>query len=621
MLQQLEATYGNTIYDAGFNVYTTLDPALQKTAETAVSAQVSQLATRHVTNGAALVIRPSDGAVLAMVGSANFNNKDISGQVNITLAPRQAGSSLKPFVYLTSFTPAPDGSYMTPATILWDVPNSCFQVTSPAYCPTNYDNTFHGPVSVRTALANSYNVPAVKTFQYDTVDRFKTLADQVGLKFPLTSPDAAGLTTALGATEVRMIDLVTAYGTLANQGRRLSGLYAIERITTGTPGNETEVYNAKDHPVALSQVADPGLTYLVTNILSDNNARLSAFGQGNSLQLGSGQPAAVKTGTTNDFRDNWTVGYTPSVVVGVWVGNADNSPMINVEGVTGAGPIWNRIMSAAMSGKGIQPFAVPSNVGQTAICTDFGTANFNGCPKTGQEVFVTTQPPPTIDKTLQQYQIDQFSGLIANSNCSQFTQTKTFLTLTDTAALNWLNGDPTGQRWAQTHGLTLPLSTPPTASCDATTQQPVVRIASPSANQTVYSLVQIIGTVSVPNFSYYQLELSQASNPNAVAALGDAIHTARPGDNQYLGGWDTTSVPDGQYNLRIHFYDSAGHNAVVQVPVVVNNTNPPVQPTPFGVPTTISGNGFNGQTLPTVPPTVTPFGPPTIRALFPTAVR
>src|SRR5262249_33547998 len=202
-----------------------------------------------------------------------FNNVAIHGQINMVLAPRQPGSSLKPFVYLTSFEPTSDNQYFTPATMLWDVPNSCFNVTNPPYCPTNYDGRFHGPVSVRTALANSYNVPAVKTLNYDTLDRFKVVADQVGLKFPAqgNSPDDAGLTTALGGSAVRMIDEVRAYATLANQGKQLSGLYGIARITTSdVSGAVTEVYNASKNPVTLSQVADPGLVYLVTNILSDN---------------------------------------------------------------------------------------------------------------------------------------------------------------------------------------------------------------------------------------------------------------------------------------------------------------------------------------------------------------
>ncbi|MHB8625079.1 MAG: transglycosylase domain-containing protein [Aggregatilineales bacterium] len=627
VLQQLEKTYGSAIYNAGFTVYTTLDPTLQAVAEKSVAAQVSQLAAQHVTDGAALVIRPQDGAVLAMVGSADFNNASIHGQINMALAPRQPGSSLKPFVYLTAFEPTSDGQYMTPATVLWDVPNSCFNVTNPPYCPTNYDNRFHGPVSVRTALANSYNVPAVKTFNYDTVDRFKIVADNVGLKFPLTQPDTAGLATALGATEVRLTDEVRAYATLANQGRQLGGLFAIARITTNdASGAQTEVYNASQNPITLSQVADPGLVYLITSILSDNNARVAAFGPNSSLQLANGQPAAVKTGTTSDFRDNWTVGYTPSVVVGVWVGNADDTPMINVEGVTGAGPIWNQVMTAAMAGKGIQPFAVPPNVGSTTVCADFGTAFFQGCKTQGQEVFVTNQPPPTVDKVIQQAQVDQWSGLIANQYCPNYTTTKTFFSLTDQSAIAWLNTNATGQNWAQTRGLTLPITPPPTAQCDQNTPEPVVNITSPQPSQTVSGLIQILGNMSVPNFAYYQLELAQAQNPTAVAQIGDLIRTQPSQPNAFLGGWETHNVPDGQYYLQVHFFDTQGHQATsTKIPVIVNNTNPPPpqlqQP---GVPTAIGASPGGFPTLPPVnanPPTSPPFGVPTYRPLFPTASR
>ncbi len=560
VLQELEQQYGaDAIYKAGFTVHTTLDPAIQTAAEQAVTDQVTKLAARHVTNGAVLSVRPSDGAILAMVGSADFNNKDISGQVNIVLAPRQPGSSIKPFVYLTAFTPAPDGSYLTPASVLWDV-KSCFG-DNQDYCPVNYDGRFHGPRTIRETLANSYNIPAVKALQYDTVDRFKTIADQAGIRFPLTQPDAAGLATALGGVEVSMYDMVRGYSMLANQGKRLDGLYAISKITKSNNGVDQVVYDAKDHPVGQSQVADPGLTYLITSILSDNSARLPAFGAGNSLQLAGNRPAAAKTGTTNDFRDNWTLGYTANdVVVGVWVGNADNTPMINIEGITGAGPIWNAVMTAATKNQPIKQFPVPGNVGQTTICADFGTADFAACKNRRQEVFVAAEPPPKIDSLLVTAPVDQFSGLIANGNCPDYVQQQTFLKTSDQSAITWLNNDPTGQQWAQSRGLTVPIAAPPTAQCDATTARPVVKLASPQPNQTLNGLIQITGSVnSIPNFSYYQLELAQAANPNAIAQLAAPVRSqsAVGNDTAYLGGWDTSNVPDGQYILRLRAFELA----------------------------------------------------------------
>ncbi len=611
--QQLEQIVGaGTIYQSGYKVYTTLDPVIQTAAETSVKNQVTALASRHVTNGAALVVRPSDGAILAMVGSADFNNKDISGQVNIVFAPRQPGSSIKPFVYLTALTPAPDGSYLTPASILWDV-KSCFG-DQHNYCPVDYDGRIHGPRTIRETLANSYNIPAFKALQYDSLDRFKTIADQAGIKFPLTQPDAAGLATALGATEVRMIDLMHGYAMLANQGQRIDSFYGINKITTTVNGVEQTVWDSHDHPINKSQVADPGTVYLLTSILSDNAARVPAFGANSPLQLAN-RPAAVKTGTTNDFRDNWTIGYTASdMLVGVWVGNADNTPMINVEGVTGAGPIWHDIMTAAMNGKAIQSFPAPGNVARATICVDFGTLDFAGCKNRREEVFVNTQPPPSIASVLQTLSVDTFTGLIANGNCPDFTSTQTFLKVNDSDAVTWLNNDSTGQQWAISRGLTLPIVPMPTAQCEVNTPRPIVKITSPVASQAVSGLIQILGVVNnIPSFGYYRLELAQAANPAAVATLGDVVRTQSPVgvEGAFLGGWDTNSVPDGAYLLRVHAYDNQNHAVLFTIPVYVNNTNAP-QPllaTPTSSALTAPNQGV---------PTLNGAGSvPTMRSLFP----
>ncbi|MBO9309594.1 MAG: penicillin-binding protein, partial [Chloroflexi bacterium] len=207
--QLLEAQFGqDALYSSGFNVYTTIDPRIQDIAEAAIKRQIAGLAARNVRNGALLAVRPSDGAILAMVGSVDFNNAQIDGQVNVTLSPRQPGSTLKPFIYLAAMERDAQNRYWTPATVIWDV-QTCFGTQAQPYCPRNYDNAFHGPQSVRSALANSYNVPAVKALAYTGIERFKALAGRVGINFPLTQPEQAGLATALGAAEVTMLDPVS----------------------------------------------------------------------------------------------------------------------------------------------------------------------------------------------------------------------------------------------------------------------------------------------------------------------------------------------------------------------------------------------------------------------------
>ncbi len=637
--QQLEAKFGkDALYTSGFNVYTTIDPRVQDAAEAAVKQQIAALAGRNVTNGAVLAIRPSDGAVLAMVGSVDFNNKNIQGEFNVTLAPRQPGSSIKPFVYAAAFERNPQGGYWTPATIIWDVP-SCFG-GQPGYCPRNYDSRFHGPQSARYALANSYNIPAVKVLQYVTVDRFKQEALRMGLTFPLTQPEQAGLAAALGGVEVPLIDMVRGYSVFANNGKLIDD-YAIAKVThKNSAGQEETVFEQTDHPS--SQVLEPGISYLITSILSDNQARLPAFGAGNPLQLRDGRPAAVKTGTTNDSKDNWTIGYTPQLVVGVWVGNNNNSPMVGTSGVTGAAPIWNQIMTQALAGQPPQQFQPPSNVQQARICADFGTQDFQECQTHAVDYFFVPNPPPPAANLFKTMQIDSFSGLIANENCPDYVQNKTFLILDDPTAISWLNNDPNGQNWAKSHNVDLPVVPPPDKACDPNTPRPILKVIQPQPQTTVQGIVEIRGSVSVPNFNRYQFEVGPGLNANQFTII-DGPYTAQPtADNSFLGRWDTTGVPNGPYTLRLFAVDGQGHHAEIRLPLNVNNVAATAQPSagPIIIPTAQPGQPIQptqvfqqpvqpqpGQPQPGEQPTATPIviqsnpPTPTMKPLFPPTAK
>ncbi|MCC7210094.1 MAG: transglycosylase domain-containing protein, partial [Anaerolineae bacterium] len=516
--QQLEEMFGPALYRSGFNVYTTLDPRIQDLAQTAVSNQIAQLAQYRVTNGAVLAMRPSDGAILAMVGSVDFNNEAIQGQVNITTAARQPGSALKPFVYLTAFERDEQGQYFTPATILWDV-ETCFG-TTPPYCPINYDNRFHGPQTVRSSLANSYNIPAVKALAYVGLGRFAAMAERVGITFPLTPLDTAGLTAALGGAEVRMIDLVKAYAVLANNGQSVAP-FSVQRVTRVVNGQEEVVFEAQ-RPTPSQQV-EPGLAYLITSILSDNAARTPAFGANSPLAI-RGYSAAVKTGTTTNSRDNWTVGYTPNVVVGVWVGNADGTPMIGTSGLTGAAPIWNAVMTGTLQGTPPQEFAVPDTVTQATYCADYGTADFAECVNRATELFFTANPPPPPESVVQTLPIDQFSGLIANENCPDYVENRVFLTTSDATAINWLNSTAEGQAWAQARNLKLPIQAPPTSACQPGQPRPNVAIISPASGATVSGLVEITGLAYAPGFNY-EIQVASAANPGAFQTVDGPFGT------------------------------------------------------------------------------------------------
>jgi penicillin-binding protein 1C len=626
--QQLEARFGKAeIYSSGFTVYTTIDPKIQDSAEKSVKDQIARLKSLNVTNGAVLAVRPSDGAILAMVGSADFNDKSIDGQFNVVLAPRQPGSSIKPFVYAAALERNPNGQYWTPGTIIWDV-QTCFG-TAPGYCPRNYDGRFHGPHSMRSALANSYNIPAVKALSYAGVDRFQNVADRVGLTFPLVRPEAAGLSAALGSVEVPLIDMVRGYSVLANAGKRVD-FYSIAKVTRKNGNNEEVVFEATEHPA--TQVVDPGVAYLLTSILSDNQARTPAFGANSPLYLGQ-RPAAAKTGTTNEYKDNWTLGYTPQLVVGVWVGNSNNTAMRGNSGIIGAAPIWRQVMTDAHAGLPILQFQPSPGVQQMNICTDFGTQDFQECRNRRPEIFIAANPPPPASDVIKTLQVDSFTGFIANDSCPEYVINKVFLNIDDPTAIAWLNGDPAGKAWAEQRGITLPITPPPTQQCDPNMPRPIVRVASPSQGATVQGLVEIRGTVSVPGFNRYQIEVGQGQNPSQFNIVDGPILSQQPGDNSFLGRWDTSQLPNGVYTMRLVAIDGQGHQAVIVVPVAVNNVpatdQPPVQPTDFVIPTPDQ----SGQPTPVIVPTqgqafpqpdqptpiiIDPNPPtPTLRSLFP----
>lgn len=614
--ETLENQFGqDALYNSGFAVYTTIDPRIQDLAQAAVKQQIDALRPRNVSNGAVLVMNPTTGAILAMVGSYDFYNTGIDGQVNVVMAPRQPGSSIKPIVYLAAMERAADGEYLTPASILWDV-ESCFGSTAQPYCPRNYDSRFHGPQSVRSSLANSYNIPAVKALAFAGIDHFKAVAQRLNIAFPLTQPETAGLATALGATEVRLFDLTRAYGALANGGKLVEP-YSITRITRKREGQEEVVFERQNQDGQLQ--AEPGLAYLLTSILSDNAARTPAFGVNSPLQLRNGHLAAVKTGTTNENKDNWTVGYTPDFVVGVWVGNTRGEPMRNVSGIDGAAPIWNAVMTGALAGTTPKDFGAPPTVQQTTVCADYGTLDFQQCLNRRSELFFGPNPPPSGDTVFRQYQVDTFTGLVANEYCPEYVEDRVFLNISDASAINWLNTNPAGQEWAKERGLTLPIQGAPSGSCTPGMERPRVVISNPQPGQSIAGLLQVMGSLSMPNLNRYQLEVGIGQQPTAFGLVDGPIQSPPMGDNVFLARWDTSTVPNGVYTLKLYAVDNQGRfierlvpvnvaNGVVQPPGILPTETPSIVGTPFPTPQPF----FTQPPVVTQPAEITPiFGFPT----------
>jgi 1A family penicillin-binding protein len=377
----LEQRYGQDALErGGLQVTTSLDLNLQRQAESIVRQHVDQLKAAHdVHDGALVAIDPRTGQILTMVGSADYTDSASDGAVNVALALRQPGSAIKPFTYAAAF--ARD---YTPATVVDDAPTAFKTREGVPFLPQNYDLRFHGLVTLRTALANSYNVPAVKVLDHVGISAMLDVAHAAGIT---TMNDARryGLALTLGGGEVKLLDLTSAYATFDTGGIHHDPV-AILRIANA---NGAVLYAWQ--PSAGRRAASPQVSYLITSILSDNAARMPEFGAASPLLLD--RPAAAKTGTTSDFHDNWTVGYTPDLVAGVWVGNADNTAMRDVSGISGAAPIWHDFMQAATRNLPARDFAQPPGIAHETICPDTGLLPGAGCTDRQDEVFIAgTQP-------------------------------------------------------------------------------------------------------------------------------------------------------------------------------------------------------------------------------------
>jgi penicillin-binding protein 1C len=414
----------------GLRVYTTLDLDLQRQAEAAVRRRLAQLTcqgeracddpaarTRRVDNAAAVVLDSATGEILTMVGSPDYFSAQIAGNVNAALVKRQPGSAIKPFTYAAALDPAwsrrAGRPPLTAASILADLPKT-FTVKNAdgsfaPYRPQNYDRMWHGPVSVRDALANSYNLPAVEVLERIGVETLRQLAGQAGIH---TFTGRYGLALTLGGGEVRLLDLTAAYG-IFDDGKAVTPR-AILRIETVEP-DDAQGSAAIDFQAATSgvQVIAPEAAYLITDILSDEAARAPAFGRNSVLNLPF--PAAVKTGTTTDWRDNWTIGYSTQRLVGVWVGNADNAPMVGVSGVDGAGPIWHDLMRLAHL-RPPGPFARPDGLVEVEICAPSGMLPSRECPRVRREWFIEGTQPTEPDNQFRRIVLDRATGLPADES-------------------------------------------------------------------------------------------------------------------------------------------------------------------------------------------------------------
>ncbi len=404
-----------TLQEGGLKVYTTLDPSLQKIAEEAVLKGVEKNSKKYNGNNAALVaIDPKTGQILAMVGSKDYfadplpegckpgKNCLFEPNVNVAVSSRQPGSSFKPYVYLTAFSK--EFKY-APATMLLDVTTNFGRYGDKDYAPQNYDGKERGPISMRQALAGSLNIPAVKTLALVGVDNAVQTARDLGITSPLAD---CGLSLVLGGCEIKLLDHVAAYSVIANGGVKHEKTAILKIINR----DQKILEEYKDEPQI---IADPQAVYLLTSIMTDNKARAYVFGSNSPLILPD-RPVAAKTGTTQKWQDGWTVGFTPSLAAGVWVGNNDGTLLKKgADGVFVAAPIWNEFMKTALKDNPVEEFKQPPGITKIVVDELSGKLPSNNTPSTKEEVFADYSIPVQTDDVHQTVAIDSITHLPATS--------------------------------------------------------------------------------------------------------------------------------------------------------------------------------------------------------------
>ena len=621
VLQQAEELLGaQSIYRGGLRIHTTLDPNAQLLAETTLTNARASINAAGANNAAMVVLEPSTGEILALVGSVDFEDEAISGQVNMALAPRQPGSTIKPFVYLSAMEQG-----WTPATLIWDVPTSFPDGTNAPYAPKNYDDEFHGPLRLRQSLGNSYNIPAVKALEFVGVCNFIANVQKIGLTslqdpgcVEQGSPRNYGLALSLGGGEISPLEMAGAFGSLANQGNFIAP-FTIRRIENSA-GDILFQEPVPDPTV--TQVVRPAHAYLLSDILSDNNARQPEFGVNNGLVI-PGHRVAAKTGTSGtsrtDVRAVWTIGYTPQVVTAVWVGNTNNEPLAAGEsGSRTATPIWNSFMTQYLANKQPVDFIRPSSVVDIEICSDSGTRPGSDCTDRRIERFAEDQPPLNSEQDfIQAVQLDQWTGLRANENCTEAVYQASFFTLLvsggeavaareQTVAQNWLESTTAGQVWASNRNIAVPLRLPPAQACDENTPRPQITISQPEAGSEVIDTVEIRGSASAPGFGGYQVEYGFGNEPGGWGLVQERQDLSV--ENGLLANWDTSALNySGPLTIRVLLFGPDNpttpeeDRAIVEKRVTVTL----LEPTPTATPTATA------TATATETPTATPTNEPT----------
>jgi membrane peptidoglycan carboxypeptidase len=598
--KQLERMFGpELLRRGGLVIYTTLDYPLYLQSQCAARTQVARLSGQradvvvppddgspclaakylqplpnsvstsdhHASNAAVVVIEAQTGEVLALLGSLDYYNSAIGGGTNIAGTGRQPGATIQPFAYLTAFQQG-----YTPATMMLDVRTSFDLGGDQPFVPYNLDKQFHGPMSIRTALANAMSVPAVQIINWAGTDNVLHTAHAMGIN--TLRGDLAPLNpeVAVSGGDVTLEDMTYAYSVLANSGV-MRGTRILDtsgrssyRILDPTfilrvedqAGNILWEYGKGD-TFGSSTVVEPGLSYLVTDILADDKARLPSVGASGPFPID--RPAAVMFGASGDSRDTWAIGYTPQVAIGVWVGNTDDSPMIDLPASVAAAPVWQAIMRYAHQSLPAEKWERPPDIVEIAVCDPSGLLPTRYCP-TRPEIFKSGTEPTIPDNMFQLFAINIETGRLATVYTPpNLIEQRVFQVVPPEAA-----------EWAQGAGIAQPPSAYDNINIPPTTGD--LTIVEPAAFSYVRGVVAVKGNARDPAFQTYRLDFGAGLNPDQWFQIGS--DSANAISNGLLGVWDTTGL-DGLYSLRLTLVraDSSFQQAIIQL--TVDNISPSIR--------------------------------------------
>jgi len=546
VIEKVAEEYGETkVQKEGLKIITTLDYEKQKIAEESLTAGTAKINQYGASNAAMTAIDPKTGQILAMVGSIDYFNTKIDGNVNVADSERQPGSSFKPFAYATAFK---DKKY-SPSTQIFDVPTDFGN-----YTPQNYNGRFNGPVSIRQALSNSLNIPAVKIMALAGIDEVLATAKDMGIT-TLNQRDRYGLSLVLGSGEVKPVEMAGAFGVFANAGVK----HELNPIIKVSDSRGKTLYEYKADDDKGKEVLDPQIAYEISNILSDNASRALVFGTRSALAF-TGKTIAAKTGTTSDFKDAWTVGYSKSIATAVWVGNNNATPMKKgADGSVIAAPMFHNFMNKVVSTD--EPFDKPAGITDVAVDKMSNKLPSESSPETVTDIFASWQVPTEKDDIHVKVKVCKANGLLAPDDlAADLIEEKVFTNIHSEkpGSPNWEN--PV-RAWAQAAGLN---NLPPTEKCSADDAKPVVNITDPVNGASINGNTTITATAS----SSYSIK--------NVTFFVDDVSIGTVSESPYSMSYNFSVVGSHTISAEVTDLKDATSKTSINVTVVALDSTPPV---------------------------------------------